>query len=307
MDFKKITLAELEAHLGAGKKVGSEYQWQCPYCNDKHCNNLTFNPSKGIVWCFASSGEHSKQWLKEIWQKNKPVNFNNKQFTPVKTEKKEKNQDKINVYIPEKQEELIIYQQECTYSLLDNDILLKKLEDIRGINRNTVIDCGIGFDVKRNSFAIPNYQYSTNTDCYLIGFEYRPADFQKRIIRSKNTPTELTMINCFTPETEILAIVEGYMDGFALYQFLKENNQSQYYHIVTPCNGVGMLSKQINAIEFSKYKICYLYVDNDEPGNKAANELLEEFPFLKRVNMNCGCKDFNEHYLKCIKKNTVAS
>ena len=54
-------------------------------------------------------------------------------------------------------------------------------------------------------------------------------------------------------------------------------------------------------INFDKYKTCYLYIDNDNAGNDIAAKLLELYPFMKRVNMTCGCKDFNEHYLKCIK------
>ena len=299
MEFKKLTLEDIEAYLGQGKKVGNNYQWQCPYCLDKHKNNLSFNPQKGILWCFASSGEHSKQILKEIWQNKKDINFNNNIKPAIKTEN---NKQPINVYAPEKQEEMLIYQSNCNEYLLNNETLLNKLEKVRGINKDTVNDCSIGFDFAKNSWVIPSFEYSI-TDSYIIGHEYRPADFSKKILRSVGTPLNMCMINSYTPLTEVLAIVEGYMDGYALYQHLKELNQIQYYHIVTPCNGVGSLIKQISIVNFDKYKTCYLYIDNDKAGNETAAKLLELYPFMKRVNMNCDCKDFNEHYLKCIKNN----
>lgn len=59
--------------------------------------------------------------------------------------------------------------------------------------------------------------------------------------------------------------------------------------------------KQITEVDFSKYKQFYLYVDNDEEGNKVAEKIIEKYPMLKRIVANCGCKDFNEHYMKCIK------
>lgn len=303
MGFKKLTLEDIESFLGAGKKVGNNYQWQCPYCLDKHKNNLSFNPTKGILWCFASSGEHSKLILKEIWQNKKDRNFNNNiYFKPVTKSNDNEKKQVINVYTPEKQEEMLIYQSNCNDYLLKNELLLNKLKTVRGINKDTVCDCFIGFDFAKNSWVIPSFEYGI-ADSYIIGHEFRPADFSKKILRSVGTPLNMCMINSYTPLTEVLAIVEGYMDGYALYQHLKELNQIQYYHIVTPCNGVGSLIKQISIVNFDKYKTCYLYIDNDKAGNETAAKLLELYPFMKRVNMNCDCKDFNEHYLKCIKNN----
>ena len=109
------------------------------------------------------------------------------------------------------------------------------------------------------------------------------------------------MINSYKPTTQVLAIVEGYFDGYALYQHLKEQRQIQHYHIVTPSNGIQSLLKQITEVDFSKYKQFYLYVDNDEEGNKVAEKIIEKYPMFKRIVTKCGCKDFNEHYMKCIK------
>lgn len=298
----EITLEKIEAYLGpAIKHRGDEYQWQCPYCLDKHMDNLKFNKSKGVLWCFASAGEHSKQILKAMY-KNNPLEPYNKSLTNSIKLDKNKSEDKVAVYTYDKQQEFLQYLTTCNESLLNNKELLERFLNIRGINENTVMECGIGFDSSKNCFVLPTFQYSTNINNYLIGFEYRPSDFSKKITRSKGTPTAMAMINCFTPKTEVLAIVEGYMDGYALLQYLIEKKQDKFYHVITPCNGISGLNTHIKEIEFSKYKACYLYVDNDEAGNNAANELLQKYSFLKRISMDCGCKDFNEHYLKCIKK-----
>ncbi|MCD7780308.1 MAG: toprim domain-containing protein [Candidatus Gastranaerophilales bacterium] len=99
----------------------------------------------------------------------------------------------------------------------------------------------------------------------------------------------------------MLAVVEGYFDGYALYQHLWEQKQIKYYHIATPSNGVQSLLKYISQADFSRYKKFYLYLDNDEEGNKTAQKIMAKYPMFGRIITDCGCKDFNEHYLKCIK------
>ena len=38
-----------------------------------------------------------------------------------------------------------------------------------------------------------------------------------------------------------------------------------------------------------------------EPVDRVASQILEKYPFFNRIKLTCGCKDFNEHYMKCIK------
>ena len=156
--------------------------------------------------------------------------------------------------------------------------------------------------MNKKRWVIPTFQYSTERANTILGFEYRPFNFSKDgLTREKGTPTGLAMINSYKPTMEVLAVVEGYFDGYALYQHLKEQKQIQYYHIVTPSNGIQSLLKHISQVDFSKYKRFYLYVDNDEEGNKVAEKIMAKYPIFERVTATCGCKDFNEHYMKCIK------
>lgn len=156
--------------------------------------------------------------------------------------------------------------------------------------------------MNKKRWVIPTFQYSTERANTILGFEYRPFNFSKEgLTREKGTPTGLAMINSYKPTMEILAVVEGYFDGYALYQHLKEQKQIKYYHIVTPSNGIQSLLKHVSQVDFSKYKKFCLYVDNDEEGNRVAEKIIAKYPIFERVTTECGCKDFNEHYLKCIK------
>lgn len=187
-------------------------------------------------------------------------------------------------------------------SLLKDPVLLGILTQKRGINRDTVVTTGFGIDTKKGLWTIPTFGYHTDGVQSILGFEYRPFDFSKKgLHRTKGTPNGMAMINCYTPNSEALCIVEGYFDGYALLQYLTEQGAASYYHICTPSNGVTSLPTYMPEIDFNKYKKFYLYIDNDDAGNTVADRILENYPMFERIIMNCGCKDFNEHYLKCIK------
>ena len=276
------------------KQSGDEYLWQCPLCKDTGRDNLKFNAVKGILWCFANES-HAPQILKEILKKGrinlKPANADYNSYDRYK-----------HIFSMQKQIEFKIYMQECNEKLLTIDILPSILLKKRGLNLSTARDVKLGVDMNKKRWVIPTFQYSTERANTILGFEYRPFNFSKEgLTREKGTPTGLAMINSYKPTMEVLAVVEGYFDGYALYQHLKEQKQIQYYHIVTPSNGIQSLLKHISQIDFSKYKRFCLYVDNDEEGNKVAEKIMAKYPIFERITTTCGCKDFNEHYMKCIK------
>ena len=276
------------------KQSGDEYLWQCPLCKDTGRDNLKFNAVKGILWCFANES-HAPQILKEILKKGrinlKPANADYNSYDRYK-----------HIFSMQKQIEFKIYMQECNEKLLTIDILPSILLKKRGLNLSTAKDVKLGVDMNKKRWVIPTFQYSTERANTILGFEYRPFNFSKDgLTREKGTPTGLAMINSYKPTMEVLAVVEGYFDGYALYQHLKEQKQIQYYHIVTPSNGIQSLLKHISQVDFSKYKRFCLYVDNDEEGNKVAEKIMAKYPIFERITTTCGCKDFNEHYMKCIK------
>ena len=74
----ELTLENLIEHLGEPvRQRGAEYEWQCPFCQDWHEDNLKFNENKGVLYCFANP-EHSKTIIREICKKNKTFYRSNK-------------------------------------------------------------------------------------------------------------------------------------------------------------------------------------------------------------------------------------
>ena len=292
-----LTLDILQNYLGEPEsQSGDEYIWQCPLCKDTGRDNLKFNAAKGILWCFADES-HAPQLLREILKKNKNKicfkHFNNDY----------ENTDRYKRFFTiQKQMEFRTYMKECNEALQKSLMRVRFLRQKRGLTAVTVKAVKIGIDEYKKRWVIPTFQYSTERSNIILGFEYRPLNLGKDgLKREKGTPTGLAMINSYKPTTEALVIVEGYFDGYALYQYLYKKRQLKYYHIVTPSNGVQSLLKHISQVDFAKYKKFFLYLDNDEEGNKVAAKIIDRYPMFQRILTHCGCKDFNEHYLNCIK------
>jgi hypothetical protein len=113
----------------------------------------------------------------------------------------------------------------------------------------------------------------------------------------------MAMINEYTPEKCCLVVLEGYLDAYAFAQHLNEQGQLKYYHIATPSNGVTGIANRIKEIDycFNNYQRIYIYLDSDDAGKPQMYKIKELYPFVEIKIMSCGCKDFNDHYLKCIK------
>lgn len=277
------------------KQSGSQYYWQCPYCRengrDNHRDNLQYNSTKDVLSCFADKS-HTLKILQDLRVSKTSINY----ATPLQ-------QDYKHLFTPKKQKQYKTYLKNCNQDLLNIfHKSLKDLENIRGIEPKTVKHLKIGIDKNKLTWVFPTFEYTSGNDRNIIGFEYRPLDFGKQgIRREKGTPTGLAMINSCKPETEAIVVVEGYLDGYALWQHLNKKEQDKYYHIVTPSNGITALVNSMSCIDYSNYKKFYLFIDNDEAGNNAASEILKKYPMFERIILKCDCKDFNEHYLKCIK------
>lgn len=112
----------------------------------------------------------------------------------------------------------------CNDYLLENEELLKLLYQKRGINKETVYNMNIGFEPHLNKWVFPNYGYRTGEGMEILGYELRPKDFSKKgLYRSKGTPNNLSAVNRYTKDTEILCIVEGFLDAYVLWQHLNEH------------------------------------------------------------------------------------
>ena len=292
--MSKLVIDSIIKYLGQPlKKCGNELIWQCPICMDKGKDNLKYNIAKNILYCFANP-EHSKAILREI-NKIYNENYSKTKIMLMKytTEPAILTQNQINNFEN--------YMYKCNETLLLDKNLLKILYDKRGLTSTTVSMAKIGYDKRKNVWTIPTIKYSCN-DFEVVGFEFRPHNLSKNgLYRTKGTPNGLAMINDYYNCIDTLCVIEGYFDGYALLQYLTEQKEDKYYHIVTPSNGVRALLKYLQEIDYSKYKKFYLFIDNDDVSNNIKLQILEKYPQFEPINMNCGCKDFNEHYLKCIK------
>lgn len=301
--LSNIDLNTIEQFLGPhSKKTGSEYIWQCPYCNDKSKNNLMYNPKKNVIFCFADPG-HSKLLLKDMWSslKNQGNISPMRHVKPAVQEQKIKESSLSLVQI----KRFKTYQYKCNQALLKNEPLLNVLYTKRGITKDTVKDCGIGVDIPQKRFSFPSIKFGCANE--VIGFEYRPLSLSKHgLYREKGTPTGLVQINSISNNTVNLVILEGYLDSYLFYQHLKKLGQEQFYHVATPSNGVTSIQNHFDSIcnMIGRYKNVYLYLDSDAAGEKAMLNLKQKYSQIQTFSMTCGCKDFNEHYLKCLKGKT---
>ena len=61
---------------------------------------------------------------------------------------------------------------------------------------------------------------------------------------------------------------------------LELQNKTDEYYILSPAHGCGDIINHLQDIDFSKYRTCYLLLDNDEAGDKATAEILEQYNFF---------------------------
>lgn len=278
-------------HLGQPvKREGRELLFQCPECarvgNDKSKNNLKYNVSSNVLWCFADK-DHAPEICKEIYLKNKPE----RQYT----------QD-IKQWMINK-EEYHLYQDECNTALMSNDKALNYLYKHRLINPFTVKHCGIGYDDgtineddKRAKWVFPAY----TLDGMLKGFEFRGWDFtNKTIWKQKDTPSCMAHIYGKS-KNKYLYIVEGFLDAYLFIQSVDYNEDVTVY---TPSNGCGSLKKCISEVNFCNFEKVFLIMDMDEAGQKAAADVLAEYPNIINKELEftpeqkqMGMNDFTDYW-----------
>lgn len=271
-------------HLGQPvKREGRELLFQCPECakigNDKSKNNLKYNVSSNVLWCFADK-DHAPEICTEIYLKNKPE----RQYT------QDTKQWMIN------REEYHLYQDECNTALMANNKALNYLYEHRLINPFTVKHCGIGYDFEDNKWVFPTY----TLDHVLKGFEYRTGDFtQKKIWKEKDTPSCLAHIYGKS-KNKYLYIVEGFLDAYLFIQSVDYNEDVTVY---TPSNGCGSLKKCISEVNFCNFDKVFLIMDMDEAGQKAAKEVISEYPNIINKELEftpeqikLGMNDFTDYW-----------
>jgi DNA primase len=298
--YDKPTLAEVrDVLMQNGKKIGANWVFQCPICQDESCDNLVFEKNANYIKCFSCvNNEGGKYVLTEITRKRGEKEREEQQNIKVNTIKKF---EKESV-----QEEYWEKLCACNQYLLGNQKLLDLLYDKRGIDKQTVTDCDIGFDKEKEEWTIPLISLSY---CKLMGFEYRRKNFdlypawkegdkQSKVRRDSGYVSDVCVVYD-SGQKEILYIMEGFWDSYCIHQYLR--NKGQINYAVYSCsNGVSSLLNVLNRVDFSNFKKVKLILDADKAGTEVTEKIIEKYPFIKdcrKFLFDSGVKDMNEWLL----------
>ena len=292
----KITLADIREVLGQnGKKSGNNWLFQCPICSssggDKSADNLVAKGNGDYIHCFScANNEGGKYVLSEIERK--------------RAQERERERVVINNtprFLDEKlQEQYIEYMCLANEKLLADQELLGLLYEKRGIDRQTVIDCGIGYDDTEEHWVIPIFSLKYVS---VMGFEYRRKNFDKydngsKVRRERGYITDICPV-WGRNKAKTLIISEGFWDCYALHQYLR--NKGNDDHTIYSCsNGVTSLVNVMNRITFANFNEIKLILDADGAGSKVTDEIIMRYPFIKDKRgflFKGGYKDSNEWLL----------
>lgn len=253
------------------KQQGSEYIWQCPICaqsgGDSKKDNLKFNESKSVLKRFADDN-HSKMIISDM----------NKQLSePRKVSDADRLRYRIN---------------KCNEFLLNQPKHLEYILNKRGITEDTIRDFKIGYCDQSKRWLLPAFDLNGKP----FGAEERIFE-RKQITKMKGTVSDLCLIN--DAMTNVFILVEGFIDGYILYQYLKAKGQDMNYNIITPSNGVNTIPTLIKKFDY-KDKELIVFLDNDDAGKKVSKMLenIIEKPYSEIVLPCTCCKDMNDYYLK---------
>lgn len=287
-----ITLEQVNTVCGNyTRRNGNNYIFQCPICaeegHDSHKDNLTYNADLKIIKCFANSN-HSLDILDRI-NKQCPIKREYKEFIP-------------KVYEPpiweKRQGQYVEYLQLSQEILLNDRTLLDYVYKKRRLDKDILDLCGIGFDNTENCFTIPIF--SLKHDC-ITDFELRQYGEKKirRIGGGCATIAKIWGLN----KAKTLYIVEGFIDGITLTQWLMEKHQTNFT-VYSCSNGVSSLINCLNEINFSNFNEIKLILDNDQAGDQVSDQVVTKYSFIKDSRQflkDSGLKDINEFYVKKVR------
>lgn len=288
----KINYNEICSFLGEPlKNYGGHSFWQCPICMDSGKDNLVYTHSKELLTCFADN-THSHEIYKRISQSgNKEFDYKPVQRPDVK---------KMPLEID------LEYITKCEIELSQDEQSKAFLNKHRGLFGET-LRLGIGIDKANKRWVFPAIGF----DYKLIGAEYRtsqmimskdkrPQSYKGGLFKAKGTPADLCLINQASNKDKSLIIIEGFIDGYTLWQYFREQGQQDNFEIATPTNGVGTIPNLLDKIPVGSYKDIIFWLDNDEAGNNVLTQIKEKAKFNFKINrLTCQCcKDFSEWYLK---------
>ena len=295
-----ITLADIRDVLGQnGKKSQGNWLFQCPICCDSSADNLIVKGNGAYIHCFScSNNEGGRYVLSEIERKRA---------------KERENERKVVVNNTPRFLDKTIQEQYAEYMYMTNEYLLEHqdlldlLYEKRGIDKQTVIDCGIGYDYTEEHWVLPLLSLVHKN--IFMGFEYRRKNFDKydngsKVRREKGFIADICTVWGYGKK-KTLYILEGFLDSYCLRQYLRNKRLPDDYAIFSCSNGVSSLLNVMNRINFSDYSEVKLMLDTDKAGCENTDKIIEKYPFIKDVRwflFQSDSKDFGEWYMKVVNK-----
>jgi hypothetical protein len=195
------------------------------------------------------------------------------------------------------QEKYVEYMVQCQEELLGNQELLDYVYKKRGLSKKVVDLVGMGFDSEANQFVIPIFGLKEDM---ITDFELRAYGDKKVISRVGGGHNTVAVIYG-TQKAKTCFFTEGFLDGYALLQFLLDKNQSDFT-IYSCSHGAESLLKCLPSVNFSNFEEIKLMLDADECGTKATEKIMENYVFIKDARkflFDSNCKDFCQWYLEC--------
>lgn len=278
--------------FGEPTKISKDtYTFPCPLCReegeDKAGDNLKIK--ENLVTCFKS-----KVHTDILRGKSKDIK-------PVKRKPKEEKRDKT------KEEGLKKYLKTCQKNLTSE---YGTFSQSRGLRIETLKTLGVGVDLEKTCWVLPVFAYPDN---WLIGFEYRDIQLLPRkeggqLWHEEGTYSCLAQINkkpSYQKDTNIdkkgcvdnIVIIEGFLDGYMFYQYMKDSIDVFPFQILTPSCGVHSISGLLSQL---KTKCGFtLILDNDKAGKETREEIKKNSPFgFFNFYVPGEYKDFGEYYNK---------
>lgn len=160
------------------------------------------------------------------------------------------------------------------FSFHGNTIEIQKVQSIANPALiDYLIERAINQDIAK--IHCKEIHYAANNKTYFaIGFENDSKGYELRNKYFKGcTNKDIMTYRCTDVNTSVCLVFEGFMD-YLSFLTLKDNQSAKQNVVVL--NSVANLSKAISFIQ--SYKEIYTYLDNDESGKKATQQIKENCP-----------------------------
>lgn len=274
---KQVSIIEVLASFGhkPAEKVGNQLVYFSPF-RDERTASFFVNPKKNVFKDFASDGGDVIKLVMYLKNVGYPQAIDYLlAFDGSGVELPELAKQAAKEHKPKHKLELISIdtlrnQQLIEYGHsrgIDTDILIAYCHEVTYKNNDRFYKA-IGFKNISN------------------GFELRMGIFKSCMgVKDISIPVETQYSRA--------AIFEGFFDFLSYCQLLRKKDQCFIYDDIIVLNSLTMLSK----LDFSKYAILHLYLDNDESGKKAAEKIKKTYNLKTVVDRSVlyqNYKDLNE-------------